>query len=144
MLERLTGTRVRAVLRKSRRIYWRTRMEQEVEALASAGAEARVLRKAELRHKLRMWCIRIVDHERDRHLRRCLVVRNKWQLAWRLMQQPALARSRADARLKAQLRENAIKLGSKASHAMLSPKGSEHGSSRGLTVLETAAAVANS
>ena len=55
MLERLAGTRVRAVLRKARRIYWRTRMEQEVEALAFAGAEARVLRKAELRHKLRIY-----------------------------------------------------------------------------------------
>ena len=59
----------------------------------------------ELKHKIKLWANRITEFAYDEKNRRCIVVRNKWQLLWRCMQQPYFKRWRDDVRLKRQLEE---------------------------------------
>ena len=58
------------------------------------------IRRLQLQKRLALWARRIVAFEVDRHRRRCVTVRNRWQLAWRCMQQPVLHRWREDRRLR--------------------------------------------
>ena len=112
MLERLRMTRVRAVLRKMRRTFLKTKFAREIEERkAEIRAEGGTvkgdhsIRKLELKHKIKLWANRITEFAYDEKNRRCIVVRNKWQLLWRCMQQPYFKRWRDDVRLKRQLEE---------------------------------------
>ena len=53
----------------------------------------------------RLWAFSIAEAEIDRKLARARVVRNRWQLAWRCMQQPVLLRWRQDAMMREALKE---------------------------------------
>lgn len=61
------------------------------------------IRRLHLQKRLALWARRIVAFEVDRHRRRCVTVRNRWQLAWRCMQQPVLHRWRQDRKLRDEL-----------------------------------------
>lgn len=56
------------------------------------------------KHKVRVWAFRVVCYARDEYQAKCIRVRNRWQLAFRCLQQPALKRARNDARLQEELK----------------------------------------
>jgi hypothetical protein len=104
VLDRLRMTRIKTSLRKIRRMHIR-RVHGDPEMAATPEEARRIV----LKTKVVLWCIRIMEHEHDRAFCRCVNVRNKWQLAWRLMQQPELRKWRTDAALKLQLKADAVR-----------------------------------
>lgn len=112
MLERLRASRIKAAMRRIRRMC-------VVQALGASelAPTPEQARRIALKTKLIFWGMRIVECLHDRAFARCVVVRNKWQLAWRLMQQPALRRARADHRLKLQLKHLAESGGGRSASA---------------------------
>ena len=76
-----------------------------------------LIRRLHLQKKLALWARRIVAFEIDRHRRRCVIVRNRWQLAWRCMQQPVLHRWREDHKLRGTLKGKLRKFQAKEQQA---------------------------
>lgn len=134
MLDVLGATRIRTVLRRVNRTHLRDGYDRAIaEAQAELdnmrdkqspekveqmkrteegqialemqmSLEARI-RRLFLQKKLSLWARRILYFAADRHRRRCVIVRNRWQLWWRCMQQPSWQRWRQDRRLRAKLDE---------------------------------------
>ena len=63
-----------------------------------------LIHRLHLQKKIALWARRVVAFEADRDRRRCVLVRNRWQLVWRCMQQPNWHRSREDRRLHEELK----------------------------------------
>jgi len=107
LLEQLNISRVRTVVRQARRVYLHHQFERKkAEILArNGGIECPEVKRLQRQHKAKLWAHRIIDWSRDEHKRRCILIRNKWQLAWRCIQQPRLHQWREDARLKLKLAE---------------------------------------
>ena len=103
MLERLNASRIKTVLRSCRRIYLQHQFAQELTKARADGATDETLRLMIRRHKVQLWAQRVCDHGRDEKTARCMLVRNRWQLLWRLHQQPYFRKWRQDARLKKEL-----------------------------------------
>lgn len=111
MLECLRLSRVKVVLRNARRTYLKHNFGLREEAAAKAGKTPEELRKLARRHKLILWAHRIVEFARDRYRARAIVIRNRWQLTWRMMQQPYLMNWRQDARRRDALKQAALQSG---------------------------------
>ena len=103
MLEKLNATRIKTVLRNARRTHANLCFAKELQAARDAGESLAELLRMVRQHRVRLWARRIVEIERDNHERRCIIVRNRWQLLLRCHQQPALTRWRADKQLRTDL-----------------------------------------
>jgi hypothetical protein len=74
----------------------------------------RMLIKAAFAHKkargrLRLWALSIVERAQDVERRRLMTVRNRWQLLWRMMQQPYLKDFRGHSLFRERLKQKLIK-----------------------------------
>lgn len=126
MLDSLRAHRIRNVLRRVRRSVCEERGRQLEEEARDAMGEAvdepenlRALNKIRKRHRLLMWAHRLVEVSHDIQRRRCILVRNRWQLLWRLIQQPDWLKWRQDAMLRRELKTHA---GDNAASFMVSPR----------------------
>ena len=99
MLERLRESRIRAHLRIARRQHLE-RQDEQGPAWRARTDKVKTLKRS----KLLKWALSIVEHMSDERARRIVVVRNRWQLIWRLCQQPAFRRWREETRLKRKLK----------------------------------------
>ena len=106
MLHELNVARIRRAVRHARRVYVRRQGEQQALALqAAAAAKGEVADETELKKIGRQTCMKLLGHylmemSYDEQHRRAVLARNRWQLAWRLMQQPDFQLSRRDAQMR--------------------------------------------
>ena len=134
MLDVLGATRVKTVLRRVNRTHLRdgydraiAKAQAELDSMRDKQSPEKVeqmkrteegqialemqmslearIRRLFLQKKLALWARRILYFAADRHRRRCVIVRNRWQLWWRCMQQPSWQRWRQDRHLRAKLDE---------------------------------------
>lgn len=111
MLHQLSVSRIRRILRRARRAYVRRQGELRATALqAAAEAKGEAADDVELAQVARTTRMKLLAHHLielayDVQHERAVLARNRWQLAWRLMQQPFMHRSRQEAHMRKELVE---------------------------------------
>jgi len=109
MLHQLSVSRIRRILRRARRVYVRRQGELRAAALqAAAEAKGEAADEAELAQVARTTRMKLMTHHLmelayDVQHERAVLARNRWQLAWRLMQQPFMRRCRQEAHMRKEL-----------------------------------------
>lgn len=100
VLERLRAVRATAHLRAVRRKFVLAAFDKKAGALPPQED----LPRRPWRLAVRLWAFSVTEAEMDRKLARARIMRNRWQLAWRCMQQPYLLRWRQDAMMREALK----------------------------------------